>query len=408
VALLTRISYRYLQKKEERLREQPLIMVIEESDQTNGSEDEENSLSLVLAEIVRVSVIALGDPESYVFLAAIQSIVAAADASPREIIPMIGHGICSGIMSFRSDDERRTVEVRLSPEQRIKLTEALLFTIRRRGNAIYEFVPLLATLFLYGKPESAGDDLAYGLDALIQEKTHRYFVQGSDDRQNDGESFERSSDEVDLRVKTGGPVFQTEENDVLRAGCIAVLSELVSSTHPSVVARYCRSLIHFATNSLNLEASRPVRRAAALLCCELYRAMLREQDGEISRDRDNFLDLSDSLAVEMVSSDEEALNAALRRCMDVNDIAGSTAPPLISNKLRLYDPATAERCKEALDARAEAERCGVIAAGKLHVMSTQQEHSSRIVDLVRVRLNEEKGRDSGDAVASTRMKGLKT
>ena len=407
VALLTRISRRYLQEKEVRRREQPLITIIEKPDQINGSDKDENLPSLILAEIVRVSATALGDTESYVFLAAIQSIVAAADVSPREVIPMIGHGICFGIMLFSrvgTDDECQAVEVCLSTEQRIKLTEALLFTIRRRGKAIYEFVPLLMNLFLYGRPESAGDDPSSGLAFQIQEKTHRYFVQGSDVLQNYGESVDRLNDHMDLRVRTGGPVFQTEENDVIRAACIAVLSELVSSTQPSVVARYCRLLMIFATNSLNLETSRPVRRATALLCCELYGALLLEQNEEASRERDDFVDLFHSVAIEMVSSDEEAMHAALRRCVEVSDVAESTTPPLISNGLRLYDPATAERCKEALDARAEVERCGAIAAAKLYVTSTQHDSSNSVVDLIRARLNEG-GSDGSDAV--TAMKRLK-
>ena len=64
-----------------------------------------------------------------------------------------------------------------------------------------------------------------------------------------------------------------------------------------------------------------------------------------------------------------------------------------------------ERCKEALEARAEGERSGILAAAKLHVAATERENSSRVADLVRSRLNEE--RKSGGDDVMTAMKGLK-
>jgi hypothetical protein len=386
VALLTKISHRYLNEKEEQLHASPLITIVD--DNTKGKEDS-NASSDVLSEILRVSVVALADIESYVYLAAIQSIVKAADVSPREVIPLIGNGVALGTISFdRSGKEGEGVQVQLTSEQRIKLSEALLFTIRRREKAIYEFVPLLMNLVLHGLPERTTDHRPSGLDARIQEETHRYFVEGTD--QHHDEEERPSREDLDLRVRTGGPVFQSEENDVLRAGCVAVLAELISSALPAVVARHCRTLIHFAATSLTLETSRPVRRATAILCYELYCAILREQDEESY----GSVDLPSSLAVETVSSGEEELLLALKRCVNASDV-----------KTRLYDPAMTERCKEALDARMAIERSGILPAAKLYLITMEQGSSSRAADVVRARLNEGRANGSKDVVRA--MKGLK-
>ena len=54
--------------------------------------------------------------------------------------------------------------------------------------------------------------------------------------QHDSKSVGLVSAELDLRIRTGGPIVQSEENDVLCAGCISVLSELVSTSLPAMVA----------------------------------------------------------------------------------------------------------------------------------------------------------------------------
>ena len=403
VAFLTKISHRYLNQKEERLRAGPLITIID--DNTKDKEGDDAS-SDVLSDILRVSVVALADTESYVYLAAIQSIVTAADVGPREVIPLIGNGVALGTISFdRGETKGEMVQVSLTPEQRIKLSEALLFTIRRRGKAIYEFVPLLMNLVLHGLPGGSSGRRPSGVDTRIQEATHRYFVEGNNQHVDDEQSPSR--EDLDLRVRTGGPVFQLEENDVLRAGCVAVLSELISSALPAVVARHCRTLIHFASTSLNLEMSRAVRRATAVLCYELYSAALREQDEESQDDEYNSVDLSSSLAVEMVSSGEEGLKSALQRCVNASDVTHPDPSPtaIASKKIRLYDPAMAERCKEALDLRMEIERSGIFSAAKLYLITMEQDNSSRVADLVRTRLNE--GCVSGSKDVVTAMKGLK-
>ena len=389
VVSLARVAQRYSREKETCLLERPMIAEIDQS-----IESDDDDLRVALSEIVRVSVVALADAESYVYLAAIQTIVAAADVSPREVVPSIARGICSGVMSFpdsSTQEPLKMIELFLSTEQRVKLTEAMLFTIRRRGKAINEYVPLLMSLILYGIPQKMGVDQTPDLEARMYDKTHQYFVAGNELLQDGGESLDFCREEMDIRVRTGGPVFQLEENDVLRAGCISVLCELVSASLPAVVARYCGTLMHFATNALNLEVSRPVRRAAALLCSELYGAILLEQEGAAapSSSRPFNYCADNALTVEMVSSDEEALHVALRRCVDINDAIEPVAPtsPVIAGKVRFRDPATDKRCEEALDAREEAVRRGVLATAYLHVAASKEE-DDRLVCLVRARLNE--------------------
>jgi hypothetical protein len=383
VLLLSRMAQTYLREADDYLHERPLLEVIDQSDMS----DDDDTLRLAVSEIVRLSVDALGDLESYVYLAAVQSIVVAADISPREVIPAIGSGICSGIMSFSASP---MAEIRLTANQRIKLTEALLFIIRRRGRAVFEFVPLLMSLMLYGSPPHDNVDGRLGLEAQIQEKTHRYFISGNGSSEDDRESVNSSRAELDLRVRTGGPIFQLEENDVLRAGCVSILSELVSSTPPAVVARYCQVLILFATNALNLEVSRPVRRVTCMLCHELYCAVLLEHNEAVAPTANLSIHYdAKSMAVEMVSCDEDALYSALRRCSDIKNV--------VVGKQRLYDPATTERCKEALEKREEIDKSGVFAAAKLYVASTKQGKLNLVVDIIRSRLNERKVGDCGGA-----------
>jgi hypothetical protein len=117
---------------------------------------------------------------------------------------------------------------------------------------------------------------------------------------------------------------------------------------------------------------------------------LREQDEESY----GSVDLPSSLAVETVSSGEEELLLALKRCVNASDV-----------KTRLYDPAMTERCKEALDARMAIERSGILPAAKLYLITMEQGSSSRAADVVRARLNEGRANDSKDVVRA--MKGLK-
>ena len=110
---------------------------------------------------------------------------------------------------------------------------------------------------------------------VMQENTTKYFV-GADGQKDDSTTKQEERQEQDIRVRTGGPVFAVEEADSIRAARISVLAELVSVSTPSVMARYCSILIPLIVDTLQLETSRLVGRAAALLARELYTCVLRE------------------------------------------------------------------------------------------------------------------------------------
>jgi hypothetical protein len=133
------------------------------------------------------------------------------------------------------------------------------------------------------------------------------------------------------------------------------------------LAPYCSVLVDCATRSLQLDASRPVRRAGAVLAIQLYTALAREVDEA----RESFAVMKSSpcpMAVSMGSTDEDTLEAVLKRCVtgvDVGDWA--------KEKGRLFDSATVARCEEALARRNELDQDGIFTAARLAGTSTHSE-----------------------------------
>ena len=134
--------------------------------------NDENDLSTVY-QILRVSLHALNDRESYVYLAAIQTIVSVADVEPRMILPLLLDGISTGVITLS-----KICDIKLEPSQRVKIGEAVLFTVRRRGNAINLFTDYLFTTLLYGGNQSKvhKNNIGNNADLIVQEQTHRYFL----------------------------------------------------------------------------------------------------------------------------------------------------------------------------------------------------------------------------------------
>jgi hypothetical protein len=133
------------------------------------------------------------------------------------------------------------VNNKLSYSQRIKLTEALLFIIRRRGSAIHDHGKYILQSMIYGKvisPNIQSSDAHHSLErsALLQSATHSFF---NDPSLALNETIQSVSEEVNIRLATGGPLFDVEEGDLLRSSCIHVASELVLALSPSIVAQYC-------------------------------------------------------------------------------------------------------------------------------------------------------------------------
>jgi len=326
----------------------------------------------LLQRTILLTMVALRDKESYVYLAAVQTLVAIADVNPASIVPILGSVVGTGIATLADGSE-----VDASPDQRIKLTEALIFVIRKRA-AIHEYVPALIDMMIYGSQLDDAKVAEEDDSAQVQSLTHDFFVHGFDPTFNQELSAEERNEEMSLRLRTGGPLFSLEEGDTVRASRITVVAELVLVAHPSISARHCHVLVQSAVDALRLEASRPVRRAGAFLASALYDALIREQNDMLNASPVQLKKTTFPLAVAIASAGEEGLYVAIERCLSGNDV-----DDLQGVSRRVSDPATQVRCQEALDARNEAESGGILAAGRLAARTKKADDSHRIANILR-------------------------
>jgi len=314
--------------------------------------------------LLLLAVRALEDSESYVFLAAIQAVATCADVDSPRVLNMLAMALSCGTLCCPDSI------IPLSEEQRTKLAEAIISFIRRKAS-VNEFLPdLVDILMCYGESSVATNGTMEEA-RKIQLQTHDYFERGFGRWEEDNElsSQEERWEALDTRAATGGPLFTSESPDVVRASRISILSELVLSVEPALVARYCDILVLCALNTIRLETSRPMRRAGALLAKALYDALVREQDAFLE-DVNNG-DEECRFAAAMVAAQEDLLAIALERCLEVGDLGD-----LPEGKQRQYDPATVARCQEALSLRKTASEGGILAAGSLLLQSHRQDNSS--------------------------------
>lgn len=315
----------------------------------------------IIHTILRVSVKALDDPESYVYLACIQTISAIGDVCPEHTIMLLLNGITSGSLTFLS-----LPSLKLSPTQKVKMIQALIFIVRRRGLAVDRYAAMIINSILIGSLIAA-DYASFAQDAeilaLIQNETHTYYDTEDDDF-NDANEI-RS--ERMIRFNTGGPVFDKEESDVIRSAFINLLSEVVSAVHPFQLAAYCPILVRLCINALTLDHSRLVRRSIALLVRELYDCVFREaEDNEGTK-----------FILSFLSCDEEHLHATCLRCLASNDLdtnVGDSKTRAVRDKIRLYDQAVIARCKEAIHIRNQVQ--DLISAGKVILESKNRLNDS--------------------------------
>ena len=359
---LGRLARGYLGIVDLKQREQHLIVEWNE-------ESKEDLVDLTIKEVLRLSMAALSDDESYVYLAAVQTIVAVGDLKPTTVLPQLATTVVTGSIAFNSEP------LSLSNEQRIKLGEALMFIIRRRA-AVEEFVPMLMGIMIFGSPNRVGmtsncpDDQ---MQKLFAQETDKYFIGSSED------SIQEKKDqweEQDTRVRTGGPLFDLEEDDIVRSMRISTVAELVCAAAPSSLAPFSRLLVRLVTDAMRLDSSRNVRRSAALLARELYGCLLREQASMHLRIQQNTNGTGQlRFAASLVSiKDQEDL-----MCVTLQDHACVSG-----NTTAVFDPATQSRCQEALDLRDEAEL--VMAAAKLWL--AQQANAPNLPGLLTVMMQE--------------------
>ena len=355
-------------------------LIVELGDRPVPKEESPTSLLPLVEDMLRVCIVSLEDTESYVYLASIHTLVAIVDECPSHFMPIVINGITTGNLKLQADDssiDNNEHATQLSPDQRIKLIEAMNFIIRRRGPAIQSYSTLVMNAILYGSnrisdTQPAQDDAAH---RMIQIQTETYFRGNEKGGQHEDFTDNNHSEERHLRLKTGGPVFDTEEYDVIRAAYISIVAELVSALHPNSIVPYCSTLLQLGVNALQLDGSRLVRRAAALLCRELYSCALRE-----ARSQDNDKSQASSIAftLALLSNGEDILQATLQRCVVAEDVDIAPSSRAVSGKTRLFDSATVARCKEALGTRQELEDSGVIYTGSI-VLQTQKTNESNPV-----------------------------
>ncbi|GKZ00590.1 hypothetical protein MPSEU_001011200 [Mayamaea pseudoterrestris] len=298
----------------------------------------DSSFKGVVWECLQLCVTALGDSESFVYLAAIQTVANIADMF-MEVAQAVGVAVAGGVFYCGYGEASD-----LTNEERIKLTEALTLTIRRKAIVEGDLESLLD--IITDAPQMLQQKQNPSVGASIHSETHLYFTQGKEEPNALVPDDERWA-EMDIRLKTGGPLFVAEEGGLLRSGKLALVVELISKMHPASVARYSDALILCAIDIIRLDNERFSRRSGALLARELYNTLLREHaiaDGY-------------EFALQFVQGKEEDLAVMLKRC-----IGGQDLEDLEPSRQRLFDPATVARCKEAIALRNQAQDEGIFIA----------------------------------------------
>ena len=327
-------------------------LVVEVSEPTNEKETKD----AVLDRMLRICLASFCDEESYVFLASIQTAVAIVDIQPQTMLARIASGVAGGYVNL-SHSVDGPDRIKLSPEQQIKLSEALLLTIRRRGKAIANYAHGLLLEMVYGRGAASADSATSDTARTVQQKTYDYFNQRQDDASSDLPDPREAGESRRLLASTGGPVFAVEETDVLRSSCVAIVAELILVAPPRVTAGFVAVLVGLVKDILSLERSRLLTRAGAFLGSALYMAVRNEDEekpGEIH------------VARNLVVSGEDTMRSQLEKISTLQ---------LADDGDKLFDPALVARCEEALDVRSTISN--ILAVANLAVSSESSESSTQ-------------------------------
>jgi hypothetical protein len=341
-----------------------------------GSKAEEPSASILTNQILRLATTALADDESYVYLAAVQTLVALGETLSPETIPDMATAVATGKMDLLANDSEPLLE--LSNEQRCKMADSLTFLIRRSAKR-GQLVPSLINTMLFSKngriSDNSSEEAKDEMSNILQQ-THSYFRNTrSEDEDTDGETLEDQRAEMDIRLRTGGPVFDVEEADAVRAARVSVVSELVSTCDPSSIAPYGRMLAEMCISALRLENSRMVTRASALLARELYGAVLREYEMLQQQSSLAFENKQKSLAMSFFGTREDLLQVLLQEHASLVDDKTESSS-------LWKDPATSARCVEALGLRDQLEQAGLIAVTRLAIAANEEDTTPKMLQVV--------------------------
>ena len=120
--------------------------------------------------------------------------------------------------------------------------------------------------------------------------------------------------------------------------------------------------------ALQLDHSRPVRRAAALLCRELYSCALKE----VASNSGNIIQISNvKVARALVESEEDLMYNTIKCAIFSSDVC----------KTNHYDPAFVSRCEEALHTRTIISDRGIFSA--LSLIVRNEDHDKDIPQMLK-------------------------
>lgn len=339
---------------------------IEILDSDEDKEEYENkrtrhSKSLVLKDdvverLVKVILKAMGDEESYVYLAAISTLTVLADEHVDFGMNVMARGVGRGRLTLCGDI------INLSMSVRAKMAESLNFAIRRRscgtGNSVFGGCSLNENIAMQiveeltmGARGSAQKKIqSHDRKQEIESGTHKYFVD------IDEEYTASRVEEQKLRVNTGGPVYSIEEDEVIRASSLSCLYELVINLNTSVLERHIYLFMDICIQALRLDCSRSIRRAAGLLARGLY--------ARANADTEIHGLVGSSLCVAMClgnGAQEETLTEALKAAVGGGWGGGEKQCDrrFLGDGGTFHDEAVKARSQEALSLREGLENAGV-------------------------------------------------
>lgn len=328
-----------------------------------------------LERMLQLALLAIEDNDSFVFLAAVQTLSSLCDVNPQYFLPRLTSAISRGILeNNKSVNGHEESPIAISISCRVKLCDSLIFAIRRRGEALGHYSVSLVDELLRGCRSNVQEvnDLTEAVNFTYsdEQQTTSFFIEQQTYEFLNREVMD-NDDAADLKedkhrkVLVGGPIFEAEELDAVRSGCFNCLAEVVMIlAQPNLVAQFIPRIVFLCLDALRLDKGRLVRRAAAFLSREVYRAAFREGKMLVSEEIIPH-QLFPSLTMELVSSGEACLAATLKQMSMSNAITGKST----------YDPATDARSTEALELRQLCEECGFLALAS--TMAKEREQSDR-------------------------------
>jgi hypothetical protein len=330
--------------------------------------------------MLQVAILAMEDKDSFVFLAAVQTLSSLCDVDPQYFLPRLTIAISRGILENKTVNRRKETPIAISISCRAKLCESLIFAIRRRGEALGHYSVSLVDELLRGcrsNIQEVNDARGGSTDVvnfmhsaeqptinfLIEQQTHDFLNREVTEYDDEAGLKE----EKQMKMLVGGPIFEVEELDSVRSGCYNCLAEIIMTLgQPTLVAQFIPKIVFLCLDALRLDKGRLVRRAAAFLSREVYRAAFREGKMLVSQEHQLF----PSLTVELVISGEACLAATLMQMTQSNTTNGKST----------YDPATDARIAEALELRQLCEEHGFLALAS--AMAKEREQRDRTLQNV--------------------------